>query len=116
MRFASTEQPISNSLLPKSFLGMLNISECHLKLLLKFNGVLYTSTPILGYTLKTAIAEPQMLPLKLHYRDNKLDLFFRLVSKWFCRIQGFITDTEIVNRMSIIFTFPLYNMSFFTLP
>ena len=35
-------------LLPKCVLGLSNLSECHLILLLKFCGVLYTPTPICG--------------------------------------------------------------------
>ena len=49
--------------LPKAFRGLSNPSECHLRVLLKFYIVLYTLTPILGYTLKSVLADPKMLPL-----------------------------------------------------
>ena len=94
-------------MLPKSFLGLSNLSECHLAFLLKFYGVLYTPTPILGYTLKSAIAIPKVHPLNSYSRENKLYLFFRLVPKWLCRTQGVMSVTEIVNRMFSIFAFSL---------
>ena len=103
-------------MITKSFLDLSNLSECHLTLLLKFYGVLYTPTPILGYTLKSAIAIPKMFPLYSYSRENKLDLFFRLVPKRFCRTLGFMSVTEIVNRLFIIFALSLYNMPFFTPP
>ena len=84
-RIYSKEQSICYILLPKSFLGLSNLSECHWTLLIKFYGVLYTPTPILGYTLKSAIANPKVPPLNSYSRENELDLFLRLVPKWFCR-------------------------------
>ena len=82
----------------------------------KFYGVLYTPTPLLGCTLKSAITNPKMLPLNSYSRENKVDLVFRLVPKLFCRTLGFMSVTEIVNRLFIMFTFSLYNMPFFTPP
>ena len=112
----SKEESICNILINKSFLDPSNLSECHLTLLLKFYGVLSTPTPLLGCTLKSAITNPKMLPLNSYSRENKLDLFFRLVPKWFCRTLDFMLVTEIVNRLFIIFAFSLYNMPFFTPP
>ena len=65
--------------------------------------------PYLGYTLKSAKANPKVLPLNINSRENKLDLFFRLVPKWLCRTQGVMSVTEIhvVNRMFTIFAFSL---------
>ena len=79
IRFSSKEQSLCSILLPKSFLGLSNLSECHLTLLLKFYGVLYRLTHILGYTLKSVIANPKVLLLNSFKRESKLDLFFRLV-------------------------------------
>ena len=44
--------------------GLLNISECHLVILLKFYGLLYTPTPILGVYLSFQPVE------KITYGDN----------------------------------------------
>ena len=49
---SSEEQPVCNILLPLSACGPLNISECHLAILLNFYSDLYTPTPILGVYLK----------------------------------------------------------------
>ena len=72
--------------------------------------------PFLGLYPKSAIANTKVPFLKTFSRENKLDLFFRLVPKCFCRTQGIMSDTDIVNRMFIIFAFSLYNMPFFTPP
>ena len=48
VQISSKEQPVCNIMLPLSSCGLLNISECHLVILLNFYGVLYTPTPILG--------------------------------------------------------------------
>ena len=45
------EQYICKLLLPRPFLRLSNLSECHLILLQKFYGVLYTPTTILGVFL-----------------------------------------------------------------
>ena len=50
VHITSEEQPVCNILLPLSFFGLLNISECHLVILLNFYGVLYTLTPIKSVT------------------------------------------------------------------
>ena len=42
------------------FLELLNLSEFHLYLLLKFCGVLHTPFPILAYVLKRIITDPQI--------------------------------------------------------
>ena len=68
-------------MITKSFLDLSNLSECHLTLLLKFYGVLYTLTPILGYTIKSDIANPKILPLNSYSRENKQDLFFQTSAK-----------------------------------
>ena len=47
-QFVSEEHPVCNIMLPLSSCGLLNISECHLVILLNFYGVLYTPTPSLG--------------------------------------------------------------------
>ena len=78
-----------NILLPKYFFCLSNLSECHLTILLKFYGVLYTPTSFWGYS------DPKVLPLNLHYYKNIPDLFFRLMPKWFWRTQGFLSVTEI---------------------
>ena len=88
-------------------------------LLPKFYGVMYTPIPILGYTLKSAIASPKEIPLNSYSPENKLDVIIRLVPKRFCRSQGVMSVTVIGNRMFIIFAFSLYNnenMPFFTPP
>ena len=52
--------------------------------------------------------------------DMQKGSFQRMVPKWFCRIQGFMSVKEIVNRsfifFIIIFAFSLYKMLFFTPP
>ena len=50
VHISSEEQAVCNNLLPFSFFGLLNISECHLVILLNFYGVLYTPTPIKSVT------------------------------------------------------------------
>ena len=59
VKISSEEQPACNILLPLSSFGLLNISECHLVILLKYYGVLYTPTPILGCTLKSGLSLTQ---------------------------------------------------------
>ena len=46
VQISSEEQPVCSILLP----GLLNISECHLVIMLNFYGVLYIPTPIFGCT------------------------------------------------------------------
>ena len=69
-----------------------------------------------GYTLKSVIADPKVLPLNSYKRENKLDLFYRIVPKGFRRTQDFLSVTEMVNHMFIFFAFSLYNMPLFTPP
>ena len=66
----------------------------------------YTN-PYFGYTLKSATADLKVLPLSSHSRENTLDLFFRLVPEWLGQTQGFMSVTEIVIRVFIIFAFSL---------
>ena len=59
----------------------------------------------LGYTLKSVIDDPKVLPLNSYSRENKQELFLRLVPKRLCRTQGFMSVTEIVNHMFIFLRF-----------
>ena len=55
LRFSSkTKQSFCNILSSKSCFGLSNLSECHLTLLLKFYGVLYTQPLIWGISLKVS--------------------------------------------------------------
>ena len=101
IRIYSNQQSNCNILLPKSFLGLSNLSKCHLHFCQNF------TAPILGYTLKSSIPYSKVLPLNLCSRENKL------VPKWLCRTQGVMSVTEIGNRMFTSFAFSLYNMPFF---
>ena len=47
VQISSDEHSLCNILLPLSSFGLLNISEWHLVILLKFHGVLYAPTTIL---------------------------------------------------------------------
>ena len=51
-------------MLPWSSCGLLNISECHLVILLNYYGLLYTPTPVLGLYLSFQPVE------KITYGDN----------------------------------------------
>ena len=48
VQVSSEEKTVCNILIPLSSCGLLNISECHLVILLNLYGGLYTPTPILG--------------------------------------------------------------------
>ena len=89
---------ICNILLPKSLLGMSNLSVCHLTLLFKFYGVLYTPTPILGYILQCFIADRQSVTFEFVLTRNILDS---------CQNGSSGLVTKIVNHMFITFAFSL---------
>ena len=47
-----------------------------------------------GVPLKSVTAQPKMLTLNSNKRRSNLDLFFKIVSNWFCRTPGFMSVIE----------------------
>ena len=92
------------------------VCQIHWTLLLRSTVSCIHQTLFLGIPFKSVIVHLKTLPLNSYYCENNLDLFFRLVQKWFWKTHGFLSVTEIVYHMFIIFVFSLYNMPFFTPP
>ena len=63
--------------------------------------------PILGYTLKSVMADHKVIPFNSYKHENKLDLF-RLVPNG----QGLMSITKIVNLMFGIFQFHYMHITF----
>ena len=87
-------------MLLKPFLGLFNMSEYHLMLLLKFYGVLYT--PNTMFIFKNVTATPKFsiwtcINAKIYLT------YFQTSAKGFWRARGFLPVSEIVNHIFILF-------------